>query len=85
MSKVTHIGHTEIELNVRQTLEKALLDCDNPDKLIAHSNKMLIICLDDTEVYDYGFINAGLSMSQALSLLECAKMLVLDEMEIINR
>ena len=84
MSKVTHIGNIA-ELNIKQTLEKALIDCDNPDKHIGHSNKMLIITLDDSEIYDFGFINAGLSMSECLSLLECCKMLVLDEMEIINR
>jgi len=86
MSNVINLENNDGDLrNIKETLEKAVIDCSNPDKLIAHSNKMLIITLDDTQgLYEFGFINCHLSMSESLALLECAKILVLDEMGIVN-
>ena len=86
MAKITHLDINNADLrNVKETLEKAVIDCDNPEKLLSHSNKMLIITLDDTQgFYDFGFVNCHMSMTEALALLECTKMLVLDEMGIVN-
>jgi len=45
------------------------------------ANKVLVLFLDDSDGrYDVGFTQAGLSMSQAIALMEVAKPLFLDEM-----
>lgn len=45
-----------------------------------HATKVLILRLDDTDEYDVGFTQAGMSMSQCLALLEVAKQVVLEQM-----
>jgi hypothetical protein len=45
--------------------------------------KLLILALDDTDGYSVSFIQAGMKMSECLTLCEVAKTLFLSEMEYI--
>jgi hypothetical protein len=73
--KVVSMGfHSESALRIspRQALEQAIQDIDEG---YFEGKKVLIITLDDTgaDVYDAGFLQAGMSMAECLGLCEVIK------------
>ena len=64
----------------KSALEDAIGDVGNEGALQS-GKKAIIIALDDTEgEYDISWYQAGMKMSEMLSLLEVAKQRVLEEM-----
>jgi len=62
-------------------LLEALLKQYNEEKPEALPNKLLIIPLRDGEdMYDVGFSQCGMSMSECIALMEVAKTLFLNQM-----
>ncbi len=58
------------------------IDEKEPNRVISRATKLLVIALDDTDgMYDVGFIQAGMSATQMIALLEILKLqLYHDEM-----
>lgn len=68
----------------KQALEEALADLAEGEFLENH-DKILVLALNDSDGYDVRFIQAGMKMSQCLTLCEVAKTIFLSEMDYINR
>ena len=87
MAKITHISENVDDANlftVESTLQKAIIDLDDEEKLISRANKAIIITLcDDEGSYEIGFRQCGMSMSECIAAVETIKMLFLQEMELI--
>lgn len=88
MAKITHISENVNDADlftVESTLQKAIIDLDDEEKLISRANKVIIITLcDDEGSYEIGFRQCGMSMSECIAAVETIKMLFLQEMELIN-
>ncbi len=64
--------------------EQALNDalkCLGEDGAFKEGKKLLILALDDTDGFNVSFIQAGMKMSECISLCEVSKTLFLSEME----
>ena len=79
-TKITHLSHRcsdGTKWTVEQMLEDALSDLREHRRA---PTKAIVIFLDDESLkYDVGFSQAGLSLSQAISLIEVAKSSLLRE------
>jgi hypothetical protein len=73
-------------ITVRELLQDAIKYIDeNPESIAGRSRKALIIFLDDTEGnYDTRFSQAGMRMSECVTLCEVAKYPFLEKMRYIN-
>lgn len=87
MAKITHISENVDDADlftVESTLQKAIIDLDDEEKLISRANKVIIITLcDDEGSYECGFRQAGMTMSECIALIEITKQLFLQEMDLL--
>lgn len=76
--KLNDAGYT----SPKQALEEAILSLGKEGEgAFYKGNKLVILCLDDTDgQYHVTYINAGMKMSQCVSVCEVAKQIFLKEM-----
>lgn len=69
---------------VKEALEEALKDVENHDvegNAFNRATKILIVALDDSDnIYNTGFIQSGLRMSECISLVEVLKVRFMQHM-----
>lgn len=81
MAKAANDGSIQ---SPRQALEDAI-DSIGKDGAFKNGKKILILALDDTDDnFNVNFIQAGMRMSECLSVCEAAKAIFLDQMNYIN-
>lgn len=77
LSKHNNSSMRSVEDALKEALESV-----GKDGAFAQGKKVLILALDDTnDKYQVSFIQAGMKMSQCLSLCEVSKAIFLNEME----
>jgi len=65
----------------REVLEDALIEVEKKESgAFKNCNKLLVLALDDNDQYLVTFMQAGMKMSQCLTLCEVAKTVFLTEM-----
>ena len=78
VSNLSHYLRDGSRWTVDQMLADTLSDVREHRKA---PTKALVLFLDDSDdKYDVGFVQAGLSMSQAIALIDVAKSVILKEM-----